>query len=71
MALNSVAAAAAVQAWINATPALAADPVNTHATFDGLVAAIFDQIVANAVVTPTLLVAPSGGGPVTGTGTIT
>lgn len=37
---------------------------------DDLAGAIVAYIQANASVLPTLLVAPSGGGPVTGTGTI-
>lgn len=36
-----------------------------------LAGAIVDEITNNATVTPTLLVAPSGGGPVTGTGKVT
>jgi len=36
-----------------------------------LACAIVDEITSNATVTPTLLVAPSGGGPVTGTGNVT
>lgn len=35
-----------------------------------LAAAIVDEITTNATVEPTLLVAPTGGGPVTGTGKI-
>lgn len=69
MALDSTAAAAAVSAWIAANPTLAAAAAETHATFDSLVQAIFDQIKANAVVMPTALTTSSG--PVTGTGTIT
>lgn len=38
---------------------------------DDLAGAIVAHITANAVVVPTALVAPNGGGPVTGTGTIT
>ena len=36
-----------------------------------LATAIITEIQTNAVVTPTLLVAPPGGGPVTGTGVVT
>lgn len=35
-----------------------------------LASAIVDEITTNATVLPTLLVAPTGGGPVTGTGTV-
>ena len=38
---------------------------------DDLAGAIVSHITANALVIPTALVAPSGGGPVTGTGTVT
>ena len=37
---------------------------------DDLAGAIVAYLVANTSVIPTLLVAPGGGGPVTGTGTI-
>ena len=35
-----------------------------------LASAIVDEITTNATVLPTLLIAPTGGGPVTGTGTV-
>ena len=38
---------------------------------DDIAAAVVEHITASAVVVPTALVAPSGGGPVTGTGTVT
>jgi hypothetical protein len=38
---------------------------------DALAEAIVGYIQANATVVPTALVAPSGGGPVTGVGTVT
>jgi len=37
---------------------------------DAIASAVIAHLVANALVMPTLLVAPSGGGPVTGTGTL-
>ena len=44
----------------------------TDQKFIGAIAkAIVNEITQNAVVVPTALVAPSGGGPVTGTGNIT
>lgn len=39
--------------------------------FEAMGNAIVAHITANALVLPTALAAPSGGGPVTGTGTIT
>lgn len=41
------------------------------ANWSAVVAAIFAGITQNAMVVPTALAAPSGGGPVTGTGTVT
>lgn len=37
---------------------------------DAIASAVLTHLVANAVVLPLLLVAPPGGGPVTGTGTL-
>lgn len=72
MALDTTAAAAAAATFCAATGNPAALPVITQ-----LVQAIFDSIVANAVVSPTsgtamsVLVGAPGATPVTGTGTIT
>lgn len=43
----------------------------TKAFAHAIAAAIYDEITTNAQVLPTALVAPVGGGAVTGTGTIT
>ena len=37
---------------------------------DAIASTVLAHIIANAVVLPALLVAPPGGGPVTGTGTV-
>ena len=54
-------------------PSVCLDNAAVIAPSDALATAIITYIKANAVVTPTLLLAPPGtaGGPVTGTGTIT
>ncbi len=44
---------------------------NNMANLANTIASVIDYTKANAVVNPTLLVAPNGGGPVTGTGTLT
>jgi hypothetical protein len=49
----------------------AADNAVTTALANALASAVVSHITSSAVVVPTLLVAPGGGGPVTGTGTIT
>lgn len=46
------------------------DPAS-YALCDWIAAAVVAHIVANATVIPTLLVAPSSGGAVTGTGSVT
>ncbi len=48
----------------------AVDNAALTALCDELAAAVVDELTANAVVLPLLLVAPPGGGPVTGTGTV-
>lgn len=53
------------------TIGLADDKTALKADCYAIATAVVAEIVANAVVNPTLLVAPSGGGPVTGTGTVT
>lgn len=59
--------------FLAALQAAAASPgVPAQATLaNALAAAVKKQVVDNAIVVPTLLVAPPGGGPVTGTGQIT
>lgn len=54
-----------------ATIGLATDRGPAKADCYAIATAIVDYLKANAAVMPTMLVAPPGGGPVTGTGTIT
>lgn len=70
MALNLASLTAGVKTALEAG---GADPVNpfTLALAQGIAQAVIDELKNNATVTPTALVAPSGGGPVTGTGKIT
>lgn len=68
MALSSVRLAGTIKSAFVA--AGAADNAATTAMANALALAIVNE-VKEAVVTPTLLVAPPGGGPVTGTGTLT
>lgn len=49
----------------------AIDGDQLRALAHAIAVAVVDEIQANATVLPTLLVAPGGGGPVTGTGTVT
>lgn len=54
------------------TALLAGAPITTPAQLAQIIAdAVVNHIKTSAVVVPTLLVAPTGGGPVTGTGTVT
>lgn len=53
------------------TGLLAAAPITTAAQMAQVIAdAVVNHIKDNAVVLPTALVAPGGGGPVTGTGSV-
>lgn len=72
MALNAATLSAAIKAALLADPGTGA--LNNAAltkTCDAIASAVVTHITANAVVLPLLLVAPPGGGPVTGTGTVT
>lgn len=72
MALSASGLSAALKAKLLANGAtLAQDSSALQALCDEIAAAVVEHVTANAVVIPTLLVAPSGGGPVTGTGSIT
>ena len=51
--------------------AQAQDNPALQALCDEIAEAVVTHITTSAVVVPTALVAPSGGGPVTGTGTVT
>lgn len=62
---------AAIKAALIANPDTGAIEGDATTAFcDAIAQAVIAEITANALVAPTLLVAPSGGGPVTGTGTI-
>lgn len=69
MALNAVTLGDSFKAAFVANGA--ADNAATTALCTALALAVVSHITTNGVVVPTLLVAPPGGGPVTGTGTIT
>lgn len=62
--------AGAIHTAILASGSTPVDSAALQKLCDGIAAGVVDYLVANAVVLPTLLVAPSGGGPVTGTGGI-
>jgi hypothetical protein len=74
MPMSSAGLSAAIKAtltargWFNGN---ATSQAEMQAFCDDLANAIVPYIQTNATVLPTLLVAPGGGGPVTGTGTVT
>lgn len=72
MALSSSVLSAAIRSAIIAKPAIQAldNPALTDLC-DAIAGAVVSHITSAAVVVPTALVAPSGGGPVTGVGSIT
>jgi hypothetical protein len=71
MPLSPTRLSAAIRARLLANADTAAqDNDALTAMCDEIAGAVIDEITANAVVLPQLLVAPSGGGPVTGTGTV-
>lgn len=69
MALSAATLGTAIRSALTSNGA--ADNAATTALANAIATAVVDHIKNNAVVVPTLLVAPGGGGPVTGTGTIT
>jgi hypothetical protein len=70
MALSSTRLAAAIRTKLTGK-AFWDDSAPGAAEFATAIAeALLEEITANAVVLPVLLVAPPGGGPVTGTGSI-
>jgi len=72
MALNATTLSAALKAALLADPnTTAQNNAALTAVCDAIAATVVAHITANAVVLPLLLVAPPGGGPVTGTGTVT
>jgi hypothetical protein len=61
-----------MRAAILATPAVGAvDGPALTGLCDAIASSVVTHVVAAAVVVPTLMVAPTGGGPVTGTGVVT
>lgn len=77
MALNAgdpactIGLASEVKAAILANCGTAIDGAELNGLSYAIASAVVSHITSNAVVLPTLLVAPSGGGPVTGTGQVT
>jgi hypothetical protein len=72
MALSASTLSAAMRAALLSNPDTGAtDGEALTAMCDAIADAVVAHVVASAVVVPTLLVAPPGGGPVTGTATIT
>jgi hypothetical protein len=70
--LDANALSAALRSVMLAKPQLnAVDGQALTDLCDSIAVAVVTHITTNAVVLPLLLVAPPGGGPVTGTGTIT
>jgi hypothetical protein len=71
MPLNAATLATAIKAGLLANPATGAqDNAALAATCTAIASAVVSHITASAVVLPLLLVAPPGGGPVTGTGKV-
>jgi hypothetical protein len=72
MPLDHSRLAAAIRANMLADESIGAvDAEPLTAMCNAIASAVITEITGNAVVVPTLLVAPSGGGPVTGTGAVT
>ena len=70
MPLSSSVLSAAMRAAILASEAKGVDGPELTALCDAISEAVVAHLVANALVIPSALVAPTGGGPVTGVGTI-
>lgn len=71
MALSASALATEIKAnIISAAGGSPSAPAELQAYCQAIAQAIVDQIQGSAVVIPSSLIAPSGGGPVTGTGTV-
>lgn len=72
MALSASVLSAAMRAAMLADPDIGAvDDTGLTAMCDAIANAVVSHVTSAAVVLPLLLVAPPGGGPVTGTGTVT
>ena len=71
MALTQASLSTKIQTEIVALYGVADNAARLKDFADAIAKAVVDEIQANAVVLPTALNAPGGGGAVTGTGTIT
>jgi hypothetical protein len=72
VALSASVLSAAIRAGILAEPSIGGiDGTALTKLCDAIASAVVTHITGAAVVLPALLVAPPGGGPVTGTGVIT
>lgn len=71
MSLDATRMANAMSTALQAAPINAQPGAALTAFCLGLAQAVVDEITGHAVVTPTSLAAPPGGGPVTGTGAVT
>lgn len=69
MALSAVSLAARIKAQLSGKPYVQANP-DLDSFCLAIATAVVAEIQASAMVLPTALVAPTGGGPVTGTGTV-
>jgi formaldehyde-activating enzyme involved in methanogenesis len=69
--MNATALSATMRAAMLAVPAIGAvDGPALTALCNAIATTVVAHVTTFAVVTPTLMVAPTGGGPVTGTGTV-
>lgn len=71
MPMTSAGLSAVIKSNLTSVNGFRASSTEGQAFCDQLAAAIVGYIQANATVLPTALVAPGGGGPVTGVGTVT
>ena len=72
MPLNATVLAAAMRANLLADPTIQAiDGAPLTAMCSAIASAVVSHLTTVGVVVPTALIAPSGGGPVTGVGTLT
>jgi hypothetical protein len=72
MALSAATLSAAMKAALLANPSTQAiDNAALTAVCDAIAQSVVSHITASAIVLPLLMVAPPGGGPVTGTGVVT
>lgn len=71
MALSAGAISTEIKTQLSAYAWFRASSTEGQQLCDAIGLAVYNVLTAQATVTPTLLVAPPGGGPVTGTGVIT